>query len=108
MSFLAFDDKTPTTNATFKALKAEEYLYKDPESGTYIPCTRRWWGRTPTTQNQQTTSPGSSNTTMDQTGIDVIDNAANTASELTSTALTLGDLGGNASLGKAGSRQQTT
>jgi hypothetical protein len=37
MSFLAFDDKTPTTNATFKALKAEEFLYKDPESGTYIP-----------------------------------------------------------------------
>jgi hypothetical protein len=41
-------------------------------------------------------------TTMDQTGVDVIDNAGNTASELTSTALTLGDLGGNASLGKAG------
>jgi hypothetical protein len=39
---------------------------------------------------------------MDQTGIDVIDNAGNTAAELTSTALTLGDLGGNASLGKAG------
>jgi hypothetical protein len=51
---------------------------------------------------------GSLRTTMDQTGIDVIDNAGNTAAELTSTALTLGDLGGNASLGKLVSRQQTT
>jgi hypothetical protein len=47
-------------------------------------------------------------TTMDQTGIDVIDNAGNTASELTSTALTLGDLGGNASSAKLESRQPTT
>jgi hypothetical protein len=45
MSFLAFDDKSPTTNATFKALKAEEFLYKDPESGTYIPLCQAW-GRT--------------------------------------------------------------
>jgi hypothetical protein len=42
MSFLAFDDKTPTTNATFKALKAEEFLYKDPESGTYIPIVPKY------------------------------------------------------------------
>jgi hypothetical protein len=45
---------------------------------------------------------GSSNTVVDQTGIDVIDNAGNTAAELSANALTLGDLGGNASLGKAG------
>lgn len=105
MSFLVFDDKTPSTNANFKAIKAEEYLYKDPESGTYIPLVPGGGGgEVPYYAKPALVdfTNGSLRTTIDQTGLDVIDNAGNTASELTSTALTLGDLGGNASLGKAG------
>lgn len=106
MSFLVFDDKSPTTNATFKAIKAEEYLYKDPESGTYIPLVPGGGGGGELPYYAKPAlvdfTNGSLRTTMDQTGIDVIDNASNAAAELSASALTLGDLGGNASLAKAG------
>ena len=106
MTDLYYYDIPNTVKIRAEKIRADEFLYKDPETGTYIPLVPGG-GEAPelpywTKSAKADFLADSLRTTVDQTGVDVINIAGNTASELTSTALTLGDTNGNASLTKSG------
>jgi hypothetical protein len=105
MSFLYYDDRNPTTRATFSAVKSDAFLLRDPETGEYAPISGGGGGgggELPSylKPNSVEIAGAGTNTILDSNSVDVNDTAGNTGSSLTSTALTFGDSGGNNALTK--------
>ena len=105
MSFLYYNDTDPDTRAIFKAIKADEYLVKDPDTNEYIPFTGGGGEvELPYWVQPNAASLGSSEskkTTITSEFVDVVNNLDDTASSLSASQLVFGDSTGNSSLTKA-------
>lgn len=105
MSFLYYDNSEPVTKASFKALKAKELLVWDEELQEYVPVVGGSGGSTGELPyyiktNSVEIGPSTQKTIIASDGVDIIDNLANNACEITSAGVVLGDVSGNSTLGK--------